>query len=246
MSLRFREEYKVEFGQIDFHEKLTINGVVHYMQQTAGNHAEALNVNYHKSEEKTHYYWIIARAKFILDKYPRWKDKLTVETYPGGYHKLFAVRLFNLLDEEGEKIGHIIGDYILMDSLTNRPVKIKGIKGPLDVLDFPYVGETLDKLAVPSVVQKQELRKVRYSEMDVNHHMNNAQHIRWAVDMLPIDIFKEKEIATLQINYNTGISYGTEVMVKSGVNEDHQRIIWGTSVDGDTNFFTAEITMREV
>ncbi len=246
MRLHLKEEHRVEFGEIDFKEKLTLNGIVYYMQQVAANHAIKLNFSYYKSEDKSPYYWVISRVKFIMATYPKWQEHVSIETYPGGYNKLFAVRLFDLTNEKGDKIGHIIGDYILMDATTNRPVKIRGAEAPLNILDFPYEGEVLEKLSVPTQVEAEEIRKVRYSEMDVNQHMNNAQHVRWTVDMLPLETFETKEIATLQINYTTGITYGTKVWMRRGYNEQGDTLVWATNEDGTVQYFIARITFRDL
>lgn len=244
--LRLREEHKVEFGEIDFTEKLTLNGVVYYMQQLAANHAIRLGVSFYKNTEKPQYYWVLSRVKFHIKKYPRWQEKVAMETYPGGYEKLFAIRLFDLFDESQQKIGHIIGNYILMDAETNRPVRIKGAKEPLDVLDFPYEGEVLDKLQIPDKIIKKEIRKARYSEIDVNKHMNNACYIRWVVDMIELEEFTHKEIKSLQINYNTSVLYGTEVEVKMGINSKEELIVYGTNADETINYFTAHLVMGEI
>ena len=105
MRLHLKEEHRVEFGEIDFKEKLTLNGIVYYMQQVAANHAIKLNFSYYKSEDKSPYYWVISRVKFIMATYPKWQEHVSIETYPGGYNKLFAVRLFDLTNEKGDKIG---------------------------------------------------------------------------------------------------------------------------------------------
>ncbi|MDF2614774.1 MAG: hypothetical protein K0S71_2560 [Clostridia bacterium] len=246
MLLRLREEHKIEFEDIDFTEKLAMYGIIHYMQQLAANHAIKLGISYYKNGDKPKYYWVISRVKFSMMKYPNWQEKIAIETYPGGYDKLFAVRLFDLFGENEEKIGHIIGDYILIDAETERPVKIKGIAPPLDVLDFPYQGETLGKILLPTEIIKEETRKARYTEIDVNKHMNNAYYVKWVVDMIDLEDFCHKEIESLQINYNTSVTYNTKVRVKMGINDENEHVVYGTSFDGSINYFSAKFVMRDI
>lgn len=246
MQLRLREQHKIEFEEIDFTQKLAMHGVVHYMQQLAANHAMKLGFSYYKNEDQPKYYWVISRVKFEMQKYPSWQEEIAIETYPGGYDKLFAVRLFDLFDQVGEKIGHIIGNYILMDTQTERPVKIKGIEAPLDILDFPYEGEKLGKLAAPNQIIKEDIRKARYTEIDVNKHMNNAYYVKWVVDMIPLDDFYTKEIVSLQINYNKSIMYDTEVKIIMGTNEKKELIVYGNSLDDTINYFSAKLEMRTI
>ena len=168
MSLKLREEYKIAFDAIDFTGRITLNGICNYMQIIAGNHASLLKFNYYKTNGLPDHYWIVSKVKYVMDAYPRWEEKIAMETYPGGYDKLYAVRLFDLFNEQGSKIGHIIGDYVLMDTNKQRPIRIKGIEGNLSCLDFPYEGEKLTKLVATGELQREDIRKARYYEIDVN------------------------------------------------------------------------------
>lgn len=246
MSLKLREEYTVQFDSIDFTGKITINGLSSYMQIIAANHASLLNFNYYKNSEAPQYYWILSKVKYVIEEYPKWEEKIAMETYPGGYEKLYAVRLFDIYNASGKKIGYIIGDYLLMDAVKMRPVKIKGNTGDLAFLDFPYDGESVAKLKIPEGILKVERRKAYYSEIDLNGHMNNAHYIKWVVDMLPLQTLKDHEISIFEINYNASITYGTEVKVILSQNEQNEYVIYGNSTDDTVNYFIATVFLRAV
>ena len=243
---RLREVYQVDFDVVDFMGKLSINGLSSYMQTIAAKHATKLGVNFYKSGEKPSCYWILSRVKYEIFSYPKWEDQVTLETYPGGHDKLFAVRLFNLINAQEELIGRITGNYLLMDAERGRPMRIKGAEGPFAVLDFPYEGEKIDRINPPETIVKEEVRKAYYSEIDLNGHMNNAHYIRWSVDMLPLELLREYEIESLQINYNTSITYGVQVKLVMGQNEEGHYLIAGNSLDDTVNYFTSEIRLRKV
>lgn len=246
MSFKLKEEYKVQFDAIDFTGKMTINGLCSYMQLIAANHASLLDFNYYKNSETPEYYWIISKVKYVMNEYPKWEDKIAIETYPGGYKKLYAVRLFDIYNARGKKIGYIIGDYLLMDAVKMRPARIKGNTGALAFLNFPFEGESLAKLQIPEEVLKVEKRKAYYSEMDLNEHMNNAHYIKWVVDMLPMELFRTHEISTFEINYNTSVTYGIEVNVVLSQNDRGDYVVYGNSVDDTINYFVAEVGLRKL
>lgn len=245
MKLRLKEDYRIDFTHIDFTGNISLNGIADYMQIVAANHAGLLGFDFYNEEKTSKYYWVISRVKYNIKKYPKWLENISLETYPGGYSGLFAVRLFTLFDESGEEIGEIIGDYVLMDTERGRPARIKGAPAPLNILDFPYEGECLQKLELPDEILKEEIRKARYSEIDLNQHMNNAQYIKWILDMFSLETFREKEVSSLQINYNTSISYGTEVKVKLGRSKEGSYMVYGTSLEGETIYFTSDLILRE-
>lgn len=246
MGPRLKETYKIEFDAIDCTGKLSINGISSLMQVIAGNHASALDINYFKLNSHIDRYWIVSRAKYIMDAYPTWGDLVTFETYPGGYDKLYAVRLFDIFGNQGNKIGHIIGNYILMETERNRPIRIKGAGGALECLNFPYEGEKLGKL-MPLTEDKlihEDIRKARYYEMDLNGHMNNSHYIRWAIDLLPMELIKAYEIASFEINYNASVTYNASVRMRLGQRGNGAYVISGDSLDGSQNYFLCEVFLR--
>lgn len=246
VELKHREEYKVDFDALDFTGKLSLYGLSGYMQIIAANHASIFGVNFYKNLDNPSYYWIVSKVKYVMNRYPKWEDVITLETYPGGYDKLYAVRKFDIYDQSDNQLGYIIGDYILMDMERKRPVQIKGSKGALSILDFPYEGEKLAKIRIPEEVIKSEIRKAYYSEMDLNGHMNNSHYVKWALDMLPIEYFKTHEVRSLEINYNAAIEYGAEVKMHLGRNEADKYIVYGNTLDDAKNYFTAAIELAAI
>ena len=246
MTVSLKEKYKVPFDNIDFTGKINMNGISSYMQIIAANHASILGFNYYKNgESMPEYYWIISRVKYVIDQYPLWEEEFTITTYPGGYDKLYAVRCFDLCTVEGKPIGKIIGDYLLMDVKKQRPARIKGAQGNLACLDFPYEGEKLEKLRLPETHNLEQIRCAYYSELDLNGHMNNAHYVRWIVDALPLELLKAHEISSLEINYNTSITYGVNVKVCLSQQDPLNYMIYGNSLDDETNYFIAKVALRK-
>ncbi len=245
MKIQLKEEYEVQVDDIDFSSQISLLGLARHMQNIAANHAAQLGFNYYKDGTEPKYYWVLSRVKYMLHKSIGLQEKFSLTTYSGGCDKLFAVRLFDIRDEEDQLIGHIIGDYILIDAEKGRPTRITNKESIFDVLNFKYEGEQLDKLAPPEEIIAEEVRKARYSEIDLNGHMNNVQYIKWILDMLSLEMHKEKQIETLQINYNTSVMYEDQVKVVLGTIEGEEGYrVAGMSLDGTINYFTAHMVLK--
>ena len=63
-------------------------------------------------------------------------------------------------------------------------------------------------------------RKVMYSDLDVNQHMNNARYLEWACDLVDLDFYKTKYIKELSINYRKEIKPASLVDLYVGKNAD--------------------------
>lgn len=244
MIEKYSKHFKISFRDVDYTKKLRMNALVDYMQEIAGEHANALGLNFFGQE--TQVYWIVSRAKMHLDEYPRWDETIRIETYPAGIDKLFAVRRFDIYSEDNRQIGYIIGDYILMDVETHRPVRPQHLEGNFKVLCYPYEGEALPKLKAPISIEAKDSRKARYSEIDVNAHMNNAHYIRWAMDMISSEELMRKEVQSIQTNYITSILENDEVSIVRGLDEEGHTIIQGTSLDGKIVYWTSRIVFKDL
>ena len=219
MRAQIQETYTVAFDDIDRDSCLSMNALAKYVQNISIHQGTELDItSYNNEENKTGYYWILSRVKYILDKEVNWQEQFSLKTYLSGIDKLFVMRECDIEDYSGRHIGHVIGSYILMDTIKNRPIKVSSMKESFrEQIDFPYSGQKLDKLHLPKTVRAEEIRKAYYSDLDINGHMNNVCYIRWIVDILPIELLKEKRVCSLQINYNASIMYNDEVRVIMGI-----------------------------
>lgn len=243
MIAKYKKSFKINFRDVDLNMKLRMSSLVDYMQEIAGEHAYELGLNFFGQEQEV--YWIVSRAKMHLEEYPNWEETITLTTYPAGIDKLFAVRRFDIYNQAGKAIGYIIGNYILLDSKTHRPVRPKGLEGPISKLFYPYEGESLPKLKAPIMIQREDSRKARYSEVDINGHMNNTHYVRWAVDMMSSEELAKRAIQSIQTNYTTSVKEGDEVKVIRGLDENGHTMIQGSSLDGKTVYWTSKIVFKD-
>lgn len=244
MDNKYSKYFTINFRDVDYTMKMRMNALVDYMQEIAGEHAEQLGLNFFGPGQGI--YWIVSRAKMHLDEYPMWNETIRIETYPAGIDKLFAVRRFDIYNEQGKAIGYIIGDYILLDAETHRPVRPTSLTGVFEVLCTPYQGESLPKLKRPVEITHEDSRKARYSEVDINNHMNNAHYIRWALDMMTSEELTKREVQSIQTNYITSIVEGNQVKIVRGLDEDGHTLIQGTTPDEQTVYWTSKIIFKDL
>lgn len=243
MDIQLKEDYVVELEDVDFLGHMNLLGLARNMQNIAVHHADLIGMGFYKDEVKPAHYWVVSRVKYVLSKNLNWKEKFSLNTYIAGHHKLFGIRITDIIREDNEVVGQIIINYMLVDTDKGRPLRISDEIGDIGVTN-EYAGESLQKLSLPTTIIAEEKRKAHYSEIDINGHMNNVQYIKWILDMLPLKFYRQQEVESLQINYNKPIMYQDEVKIILGtVNEEGYRIA-GVSLDDKINYFTAHMTFR--
>ena len=81
----------------------------------------------------------------------------------------------------------------------------------------------------------------RFSELDLNRHVNNTRYMTWCQDALGIACMTDREIASFQINYDAEVLSGTQVET-SLVRSENGFSFAGR--DGDRQLFAIDGVLR--
>lgn len=194
--------------ETDPHGYLTIQSLCDYLQEAAGNHAEALNVSVERLTPLG-LAWVLARLRVQIDTYPRWRNPVQVRTWPSGEDRLYATREFLLCDEEGAILARASSAWLLMHVERKRPVRlpdfIKAIHLPDREPPLPDPPGALDPPARPGYEQR---FRVRYSDLDLNAHVNNARYVEWVAESVAEQILRGHQITGLDIQYRAETHFG--------------------------------------
>lgn len=163
---------------------MSLPAIARYLQEAAWHSAEDLGFGYSNAKKRGQF-WVLVRQHIQVRRFPAWSEKLVVETWPRDVDGLWAFRDYRLLDDQGELVCGVTSSWMIIDINTHRPQK------PEIVFDaLPY---RLNERAVPADApkiswdggwNKVDERKVRFSDLDHNGHVNNSKYIEWALDAL--------------------------------------------------------------
>ena len=82
-------------------------------------------------------------------------------------------------------------------------------------------------------------RKVLYSDVDTNQHMNNTRYIQWALDLIDYNIHKEYFISDMSIQYKKEVRPLEDVLLYLA-HQQQRYIVEGKDQEGNV-YFTIEI-----
>ena len=76
-------------------------------------------------------------------------------------------------------------------------------------------------IKLPDVESKEKLieKKVSYSDLDLNNHVNNAKYIEWILDSYPLEKMKTYNINSVELNYMSEALFGEKVSLFSDISE---------------------------
>jgi medium-chain acyl-[acyl-carrier-protein] hydrolase len=130
------------------------------------------------------YYWVLARLRLSIDSLPKWGDTFTIETYPVGTDRMFALREFAVLDADNYCIGRATSGWLVVDAGRQRPVRPESLVADLDLSQPCYTGPT-GKLEPPGqLTTRYGPYPVRLHDIDQYRHVNNTAYLEWILDSL--------------------------------------------------------------
>ena len=229
----YKEKIQVTSNDVDQNLELRLSSLFKFMQQVASNHCESVKVG-HWELFKHNLLWVVIRTEVKIYRTPILDEVITVTTHPGKTHSFVYPRYFEIYDSKGKLIISSSSMWAMIDKNTRRvvlkPEGIKEIKAEVDKNDLP-----LPEKIAGEAPYKVEDRKVRYTDIDLNGHLNNTQYIEFILDTHDAEFYKSHRLCGINVNYDKEIKSGDVVSLFS--NGKTPEIIKG--MVGEVNHFTA-------
>ena len=156
---------------------------------------------------------MLTRQAIKFYKIPKIGREVTVESWVEETTPAFSVRDFHILDEEGKVLVIARTSWMMIDVVQRRPVKI-----PADVLEkIPLTSGKLEENLLleklpPVNPDTGESFPVRYSDLDMNNHVNNITYVRWIMDGFDAEFRNKNRLEQLEINYLNEALYGDRLV----------------------------------
>lgn len=216
MQSVWNEDIIVKSYEVDYNKKLKLNSMFNYMQEAAFNHACSLGAGYEDLLNQG-FIWVLSRVSVKIIKYPEWREKINLETWPKGVNKLFALRDFIIRDETNEKVALATTAWLVLDTKSMRPQRVQALRADLPDNQGAFaLNEELEKIENQDEFEFEIERTAAYSDIDVNKHVNNAKYVEWIIDSFPKEFFSSSSIKSFKLNFLTETKLGDRVVIKRG------------------------------
>ena len=231
----YTKNYYIGSNDVDQFLDLKLPSFFRMMQDIATEHAEVLNIGKANTIDKG-LYWVITRIEIEIIEMPKYLQTVTLKTYPGDDLRFIFPRYFQLEDEKGKILIKASSTWAVLSRETHRVClnPFPGLKAPTEHLEGE---QPLPGKCEASDCKLVETRKVRYSDIDLNGHLNNTKYIDYIVDIHDSDFYKKNNIKHFLINYEKELKDNNEVSIFS--NNSNPEYIKG---DVDGTAFTVNIT----
>ena len=242
MGRYFEQEFTVDSRAVDMFRQCRPSALLGYMQEAATLASLDLGASGPEILAKYNCIWMIARLWVEMDKPLAWNDRFTVRTWHRKTAGASVYRDFDLF-QDGVPIGQGVSTWVMADVDSRKLFRMRslaefqGTDGGELCKDIK-----LHRVPMPERFDSRELRAMRYSDTDINGHINNLHYADFACDALHLERRGQGKFARrFQIGYVGECRAGETIWIDTAAGED-RLCARGVGEDGSERFdFSLEL-----
>ncbi|MEN9919814.1 MAG: hypothetical protein RL662_2250 [Bacteroidota bacterium] len=236
--------YAVDAYLSDFRGRANLPMIGRFMLQAATRHAEERGFGYSSMTENRSF-WVLTRMNIVIHEYPLNDIEVKVHTWISDVNKLFTERCFAFEDNSGKFFGYARSLWASIDLETKRPMNLLELSGFSEYLvKEPSPIAHASKIGLPKNSEYDNFFVVKYSDLDINKHLNSIKYIEHFIDSFPLEMYQHKEIHGFEINYIAEGYYGQKLNIFKHEIEDNKFVL--EMRDADKVICSSKVTWNDL
>ncbi|MBO0487754.1 acyl-ACP thioesterase domain-containing protein [Vagococcus fluvialis] len=210
MAKQYSEIHQIPYYECDRTQYLKISTLVKMLIKISGAQSESLGVS-DEHMASLGLGWIILQHDIDIKRLPKAHETIKLTTEAESYNKFFCYRHFWVHDEEGNECAFMSTTFAIMD-LHERKM------GSVDeAIIAPFESEKIkrikrgEKILPVTEINQEKTYGVRYFDIDLNQHVNNAVYLDWILDALEGEFLESHNPEKIAIKFNKEVLYGDDV-----------------------------------
>lgn len=199
---------------LDRNHVLLPSAIFDITQDISARHSEIMNVGYKVALSKG-IAWILIRAKYEVDKYPKYLDDIVVETWPLKPGRVDIDRNTVIKSIKGETLVRISEKWVLVDIKTKRILPSRVLSELMNYYDEEKIfDEQIGKISDYDCNNFYP-HQVLATQIDHNMHLNNTRY----ADMIYNSLMQYDEslinrtIKSFQIEFDKENKYNDKINI---------------------------------
>lgn len=178
--------YNINTTVCDFDAKgeMTLFAIMKFQEDAAEKHAEQMGLGYEEMYSKNMAF-LVNSTQNTIHRMPKYNEKITIYTWSDHTKGVRFYRGFEWYNQNGEHLISGCNVYVLVDVANHRPLPSTRLYKPLECT--PYGNDAISRKphAILDNVKSVGTRKIMYTDLDLNNHLNNARYADIIQNFLP-------------------------------------------------------------
>lgn len=217
MSGIYEISYKVRPHETGYGLAMQPKALLDYLQDAAFEHSIKLGFSVLDLFPKG-LTWVLSRYHVKVDHFPQTGDQVRIRTWYPGPQKPFYLREWEILDHDERIIAQATSSWLVVNIKSGKPVDGDEVLSALDTTSKRALED--DFTPLPGAGRSDVTGRfcVRFSDTDLNRHVNHVHHILWALETVPRGYLSDYVPSEMEASYKGEIILGQEISVHTEVN----------------------------
>ena len=204
--------FTIQPQDVDFTLRASATSIINYMLNVAGAdaHNKGFGVEVLQEQSVT---WVLSRMAVEIERRPEQYRDIDIDTWVNDFNRLVSTRNFRMRCGDNV-VASGVSQWCMLNMESRQAVDMSPLK---DVYERAMVAEP-SPIAPPARLRPVEVevvrsRKVMYSDIDFNRHMNTLRYIDLMFDTLPLELIEQGSSMRLDIHFLAEARYGEEINI---------------------------------
>lgn len=193
----YSEKYIIKSSDVDINQELKISSLMMMFQNLSVMGAEICDVGKDKTLDQG-FIWVFSKLKFDIKRMPKYLEEVCLYTYPNKLMHFIYPRTFEIKDLDGNLLVKATSLWCLIDINERKIIMPSQLNLSVETNDL---ADPIEKI-IPKEVTLKEERIVRYSDIDVNRHLNNVKYFDFISDLYDSKFFFNNRIKKVNIVFH--------------------------------------------
>ena len=199
MNLIECQTFTVQPFEVDYKGNIAFPLLVNNLLNVASHHANKRGFGVAKLNQGNRT-WVLSRIAIELYAPPRIADSFQIETWIESVMRTFTFRNFAIKKLDGKPIGYARTIWAMIDQSSRRPINLTGMGIEKFICNRDCPIEKISKISDASTSIADEF-VVKYSDIDLNRHLNSAKYIEHILNSLSKKELIENDIRRMEVEY---------------------------------------------
>ncbi|KAL3374161.1 hypothetical protein AABB24_005896 [Solanum stoloniferum] len=212
----YRQSFVIRSYEIGPDKTATMETIMNLLQETALNHVANSGVGSNgfgatREMSLRKLIWVVTRIQIKVEQYSSWGDVVEIDTWVDAAGKNGMRRDWIIRDSNTRNIiTKATSTWVIMNRETRRlskiPEQVKAEVRPFYINKFAIPTAQIDSEKIEKL--NDETAQIitsglapRWSDMDVNQHVNNVKYIGWILESVPINVLEDCNLMSLTLEY---------------------------------------------
>ena len=225
-ELVFSQERNISSAFIDSSLKMGIAQSVLMIQDNLTECFNKLGCDGVIYREKYNAFWVFTKSRLSFVRRPDWREKIDATTFPIDNAGFKAHINTILKDKNGATLIIANQEACVLDLEKHRPVKLTNLNYPKENFPEPVFSESFEKFEYsPSEEDFKYEQQIRSQQIDMSHHLNNIEYIKFALNVFSDDFLLSHEAKSIEVHYTGESKEGQILRIYSKTNGDTTQIV---------------------